>query len=977
MYINFLAAGKPLNSNKPILLNHINSNLKILDWQIRNLNSQFKDIKINIITGYGHKLYSKSQKYKNVNIIYNKNWLQGIHTTISKINFETKNTFIQYADTIFEPSVYKSILNENDDVVVCVDSNWERRYPQRPKKDIAIAEKIKIKNKIYEYTGLIFFNDNNLRHINNIHQIKIDNHYEILNYIKSKNLSIKYLDIKSSWAELNLEKDIAKFFIKSKSKTLEKLASSNIDINIPEQFSFSYGKFLKDKNLIYSNIKNLISSKKIIIRSNSFNEDTWASSNAGKFLSIPNIKKDDKKLVLDSISKVFRSYGKINSYKDEVLIQEYLKKINKVGVVLTCSLSKGSDYYQIDYDIDKSITDGVTSGKSKYIKSIKIVKNKTQLLKKNEIDIYKLISKIKKFENLLVYDKLDIEYLIDNSNKIYILQLRPITVNYNNKFYDKELFYKKLYLAKKKLGNKAMLSNMSDWNPAEIIGVHPKILAFDLYNILITDNIWAIQRYQIGFEDLRKKRLLKNLLGRPFVKLEFTLKSFIPKNLPQTTKRKLLNFYKDLIIKNPHDHDKIEFKVCYSYWYPDLTKDLNSLKKNYGFTDMEIINIDNSIKEITINTINKVFEFKDLELLKENRKKILNSKISNIQKIKKIISNCKKNGTLYFAHHARCCFVVISILKYLLNKSLISKNSYHNFLKSISSINKLLLFDRKKYFNNEIKLKSLKKIYGHLREGTYEISNFSYRENHKKYLEKKNILIDTDINFDFKNNEKINISKFFKELGLDKEIKEIISFMRKSIELRELTKFEFTKDIDIVFKLILSEKKLSFLKREQLSYLKIEDIQFYLSNKISKKDLIEILEKRISNYEFEKIYDLPDIILNPNDLFYYVSLNNIPNFITLKNVKGEAILLNKNKKTDLNNKIIIIEQADPGYDWIFAYKIKGLITKYGGANSHMSIRSAELDIPAAIGIGSMIYSQIIQSNYLHLNCIDKFIRVLN
>ena len=56
-------------------------------------------------------------------------------------------------------------------------------------------------------------------------------------------------------------------------------------------------------------------------------------------------------------------------------------------------------------------------------------------------------------------------------------------------------------------------------------------------------------------------------------------------------------------------------------------------------------------------------------------------------------------------------------------------------------------------------------------------------------------------------------------------------------------------------------------------------------------------------------------------------------------------LNNKLDKVILTNKIIIIESADPGYDWIFNYNIKGLITKYGGANSHMAIRSAEKSIP--------------------------------
>ena len=35
----------------------------------------------------------------------------------------------------------------------------------------------------------------------------------------------------------------------------------------------------------------------------------------------------------------------------------------------------------------------------------------------------------------------------------------------------------------------------------------------------------------------------------------------------------------------------------------------------------------------------------------------------------------------------------------------------------------------------------------------------------------------------------------------------------------------------------------------------------------------------------------------------------------------------------------------------FFHKIKGLITKYGGANSHMAIRAAEIGLPSVIGVG--------------------------
>ena len=81
------------------------------------------------------------------------------------------------------------------------------------------------------------------------------------------------------------------------------------------------------------------------------------------------------------------------------------------------------------------------------------------------------------------------------------------------------------------------------------------------------------------------------------------------------------------------------------------------------------------------------------------------------------------------------------------------------------------------------------------------------------------------------------------------------------------------------------------------------------------------------------------------------------------------------KKIDLNKKIVLIENADPGFDWLFSFDINGLITKFGGANSHMSIRCNELKIPAAIGVGEKIFEDIKNNQQLILNCALKKIEV--
>ena len=66
-----------------------------------------------------------------------------------------------------------------------------------------------------------------------------------------------------------------------------------------------------------------------------------------------------------------------------------------------------------------------------------------------------------------------------------------------------------------------------------------------------------------------------------------------------------------------------------------------------------------------------------------------------------------------------------------------------------------------------------------------------------------------------------------------------------------------------------------------------------------------------------------------------------------------------------------------GYDWIFTRNIAGLITKYGGANSHMAIRCAEYNIPAAIGCGIQPYERILKHATCLLDCQGKRLEPIN
>ncbi len=74
---------------------------------------------------------------------------------------------------------------------------------------------------------------------------------------------------------------------------------------------------------------------------------------------------------------------------------------------------------------------------------------------------------------------------------------------------------------------------------------------------------------------------------------------------------------------------------------------------------------------------------------------------------------------------------------------------------------------------------------------------------------------------------------------------------------------------------------------------------------------------------------------------------------------------------DISGKIVFIPSADPGYDFLFDKGIGGLVTQFGGMNSHMAIRCAELGLPAVIGVGEKNFQTWKKASCLEIDCRKK------
>ena len=314
----------------------------------------------------------------------------------------------------------------------------------------------------------------------------------------------------------------------------------------------------------------------------------------------------------------------------------------------------------------------------------------------------------------------------------------------------------------------------------------------------------------------------------------------------------------------------------------------------------------------------------------------------------------------------------------MLKKKIFSENDKLKFLASIKTITSEMqneMGESKKLF--------LKK-FGHLRPGTYEITSLNYNDDFDRYFHnyeknryqkklktKKFIFSKLQIN---------KIDKFINETKIYKNFDELIGFIVKSIKYREYSKFIFSKSIDLIFKNLEMFGHKFLIKKDDLSYLKIFDILDLYSN-LSDNESIKNIKKHIKENKIEytrnKNINLPDIILETKDLFIQKKIDSRFSFISNKMIIGKILDYKKAKLNASLNSIICIENADPGYDFLFSKNIKGLITKYGGQNSHMAIRCAELNLPALIGVGEENYNKIINSKSIKIDCVLKKIELIN
>ncbi len=594
----------------------------------------------------------------------------------------------------------------------------------------------------------------------------------------------------------------------TKAETLERLAPRLGCARVLPHICFSVGQWRRDRNGILARVAAESWGKDMLaVRSSAQNEDIATGSAAGKYDSVLGVAGPAE--TARAIEQVIASFGSADE-RDQVFVQPQLCDVEMAGVAFTRDPNSGGPYIVVNYDDISGRTDLVTSGARAELKTWFCLKTGGSMAPASLARVGRLLGEL---ETLLGSDALDIEFAVARGGELFLLQVRPLIVNVPSPMPNaavaaaaEEIACKFELLSRPHPylhGDRSVFGVMPDWNPAEIIGLRPTPLALTLYQDLITDAIWAYQRDNYGYKNLRSFPLMVSFHGLPYIDLRVSFNSFVPRDVTGELAGRLVNYYIDRLVQQPSLHDKVEFEIVFSCYTLDLPQRIAVLH-DHGFSAADISALAGSLRRLTNRIIHGETglwrrDREKIDILTARLAGINDARIDKISRIYWLLEDCKRYGTLPFAGLARAGFIAVQLLRSLVAAGVLDQAECAAFLASLETVGSRIGRD----FASLPRDRFLER-YGHLRPGTYDILSPRYDEAPDLYFDwwAPRMPSPAVPRFALSMQQSDRIEKLLKEHGLEHDVPGFMDFIKAGIEGREFAKFVFSRSLSDALSLI-------------------------------------------------------------------------------------------------------------------------------------------------------------------------------
>jgi hypothetical protein len=655
------------------------------------------------------------------------------------------------------------------------------------------------------------------------------------------------------------------------------------------------------------------------VRSSALKEDGSEASFAGAFETLLNIpmRKQDIAVAVATIQrhgekKLSEVFNTAAEKSMGVVIQRMIESPDFAGVCLSQGYGTEDNAYLLlnfRQGLGDALVGGADSGKQ-----LRILRSGT--LSSETLRRYpflpELITSIKKIEKHFDDRPMDMEFAVKDGT-VYMLQARPFITKNPATVQDRLGTEKAVQAVSRQIADiplNDLLCDMMDINPRELLGHPAQPVNIALFRQMFADKVVEQAREDIGYAPLHEG-LLREVHGKPYISLRASAYSLRPNGISDSTYAKIVGTYRDFLQEFPDRQDSVEFDV-----FLTGAAQLPPFFHKHG----EMLN------DAEKAEISDAFALLDRRLLSEIKQychDYSDTLVQYQQKIRKLTTASTEQEALALLQEGTALFVKTARLAFYKKAAcddLYGAEKTTAFLVCMGTPSEQLQKDLLEYARHHLDIETLSERYGHIRAGQMDIFAAVYRDDLSKNLDLPR----------YQTMEETAISTAENEMGeklknlqtamdrLPPSEKPDIEDLRLLLAAREQIKHEFMRVYDILAGKIKGTSAPQALHDD---FILLPDIL----SQGSDLNCIEISTKQGTYFGKNRIEAFPIVITDEN--------------------------LHRLTRKDIEGKILIMDHADPGYDFLLLLHPAGIITKVGGPASHIAIRVNEYGIPACIGCG--------------------------
>jgi hypothetical protein len=658
----------------------------------------------------------------------------------------------------------------------------------------------------------------------------------------------------------------------------------------------------------------------VAVRSSALVEDGSKASFAGAFKTVLNVRADEKDIlaaIADVQHEGERKLADVFNLAAEksvaAVVQRMIDAPDAAGVCLTQGFGAEDKAYLL-INFRRGLGDSLVSGADggTQLKVLRSGDFSADTLKKYPF-LPDLRCAVLAIEASINNQPLDMEFAVKDGT-VFMLQLRPlVTMSPALPALRRDVERESLTLARDvaKIPANDLYCDMTDINPRELLGAGPRQVNIDIFKRIFADDIVESARAEVGYAPLHQG-LLRQVGAKPYVSMRAAAYSFRPDGLSDATYEKMASLYKRKLEARPDLQDKVEFDVfvTHSDQLPQF------FAQNSGFfTGAEQREIASCFDRLDKRMRGEIRRFCDDYPAQIETLRRLADGVSAGKKEVADVMDALRQGTALFVKTARLAFYQKSLCD-----RLYGVDDVRGFLTALDTPSERLQRALHLFALRQVDEAALTREYGHIRPGQMDIDSIPYRKDIDKSLDLPRFRAMTreQAQAALEDMAQKSLAQNDAVAALGYPQRQDIADLRVLLAAREHVKHVFMRIYDV-----LAEK-------------------LRVVADVAPRPGCPVL--------------LPPVLSQGTDLACLHVSQASGTYFTQKKVEAMPLVVTDDNlhsltRADVQGKILIMDHADPGYDFLLLLHPAGIVTRVGGPASHIAIRVNEYAIPACIGCG--------------------------